>query len=229
MEKRNKRKCEFNLSGGYGAVRSSFIYNYLESTDGEGLTQLIRTIGIGDSNLIDVCSLYFNQDKLVNLADYASISKANVLRKDCEDILGIDEDINNKRKIEILAEKLVRNKNYVELLKNYYDNTCQVCGMKLQMGFDGAYSEVHHIQPYNKSDDGDDKLENMIVLCPNCHKQFDRSYLAINPETLVVCYYEYGKIVEKTDKLVISEDLQLGDEYLEYAWQEFLSKYDIRT
>lgn len=72
-----------------------------------------------------------------------------------------------------------RKQNIVSQLKKLYDNTCQVCKEKLDIGNDEYYSEVHHIQPLGKHN-GPDIPENMIVLCPNHHKMFDNGAITVD-------------------------------------------------
>ena len=45
----------------------------------------------------------------------------------------------------------------------YYPNKCSVCNYNE----DVSILEVHHIDENRKNN----KLENLIILCPNCHKK----------------------------------------------------------
>ena len=73
-------------------------------------------------------------------------------------------------------EGFVRNSK-VKNLKKLYDNQCQIlqCNFKLKYvnknNKKSSYSEVHHYNPLNN--EGDDDYDNMIVLCPNHHSEFD--------------------------------------------------------
>jgi len=83
----------------------------------------------------------------------------------------------NKRSRNIIITD--RKQNIVSQLKALYENTCQICKEKLDIGNDEYYSEVHHIQPLGKHN-GPDIPENMIVLCPNHHKMFDKGAITID-------------------------------------------------
>ena len=50
---------------------------------------------------------------------------------------------------------------------------CQLCGTKAPFqDRDGIpYLEVHHIRPFE--DGGSDNMDNLIVLCPNCHRKIN--------------------------------------------------------
>ncbi|MBU8919109.1 HNH endonuclease [Bacillus sp. FJAT-29953] len=72
-----------------------------------------------------------------------------------------------------------RDTNLVKKMKALYDNTCQVCGEKIQIGLKMFASEVHHIRPLGKHN-GSDTSDNAIVLCPNHHLMFDRGAITID-------------------------------------------------
>ncbi|WP_085637816.1 MULTISPECIES: PIN-like domain-containing protein [unclassified Pseudomonas] len=61
-----------------------------------------------------------------------------------------------------------RKKLFFELSKNGIDiSTCSVCGF--QSNPDRSILEIHHITP--RSEGGSDSADNIIVICPNCHKE----------------------------------------------------------
>lgn len=83
-----------------------------------------------------------------------------------------------------------------------------------------AYSEAHHIRPYNKTHKGDDTIGNMVVLCPNCHSQFDNLYYAIHPSTrLVHCLDEDDRF--HLAKMEFIGEHELSEKYLTYTWKLF--------
>ena len=51
-----------------------------------------------------------------------------------------------------------------------YGNKCELCGFKLVI-------DTHHILPKNKG--GSHTVDNLIVLCPNCHALISRRYLIL--------------------------------------------------
>ncbi|WP_198370335.1 HNH endonuclease [Roseomonas rosulenta] len=78
-----------------------------------------------------------------------------------------------------LAQK--RNQLLAMRLKAHYGHTCMACGSRLAVGLDPErfYSEAAHIKPLGKPHDGPDSPDNMIVLCPNHHLQFDRGIVSL--------------------------------------------------
>ncbi|HIE25429.1 MAG TPA: hypothetical protein EYP74_05440 [Anaerolineales bacterium] len=68
--------------------------------------------------------------------------------------------------------KINRKSSLAKEVKRRCDNRCQICnGDRIQIREDEFYAEAHHIHPRGLG--GDDKLENMICVCPNCHVKLD--------------------------------------------------------
>lgn len=149
-------------------------------------------------------------------------SEENDMKMD--DILLYDSmSENNQRSKDVELSRLVRNTYLAENLKLAYNNRCQLCGTRLMRSRFDAYSEAHHIRPYNKIHKGDDTIGNMIVLCSNCHSQFDSLYYAIHPNTrLVYCQDEEDRF-HLTKMEFIGEHI-LEEKYLTYTWKLFKKK-----
>lgn len=104
-------------------------------------------------------------------------------------------EINNKmikinpEKREIEINKLFRNDSkIVELCKKVYQNKCQFpeCKSEILTKNGINYVEVAHIRPVRKG--GQSIIGNLVVLCPNHHKEFDLGDL---------------KIMEQNEKILI--------------------------
>ena len=66
-----------------------------------------------------------------------------------------------------------RNKQMVDLLKSKHTK-CMICKIPNFEKISGAlYSEASHIIPWVTSHN--DSSENIIILCPTCHKKFDEA------------------------------------------------------
>ncbi|MED0680266.1 HNH endonuclease [Aneurinibacillus thermoaerophilus] len=76
--------------------------------------------------------------------------------------------------------RVVRDTRIVEELKQQYNYKCMICNTALT-GISNPIVEVHHLIPLGRPHNGPDVKENMIVLCPNHHAQFDAGVLAIGP------------------------------------------------
>ncbi|MFE9929480.1 YDG/SRA domain-containing protein [Streptomyces sp. NPDC005533] len=87
----------------------------------------------------------------------------------------------------ISQDRLVRDSAVVRAVKKMYDNTCQICRARLIVSLEGAaYSEAAHIQAVGKPHLGQDRIENVLCLCPNCHALFDRGALQLTDELDVI-------------------------------------------
>ncbi|MCB9063543.1 MAG: HNH endonuclease [Chitinophagales bacterium] len=81
-------------------------------------------------------------------------------------------------------DSIVRNSVLVREIKELRDNTCQICGSRLQIGPNSFYSEVHHIRPLGNPHNGPDITSNMLCVCPNCHKTLDYGFVEIDFESI---------------------------------------------
>ncbi|NDV28155.1 hypothetical protein FMR86_16015 [Desulfovibrio sp. JC010] len=70
-----------------------------------------------------------------------------------------------------------RNQQIVSALKHQYHDKCMFCGIQLKVSEGTYYSEAAHIKPLGEHANGPDNNSNMIILCPNHHKQFDHGVL----------------------------------------------------
>lgn len=73
----------------------------------------------------------------------------------------------------------IRNAQHVRELKALYQNGCAFCGKQTVIGVDPLkyYSEAAHIKPVGQPHNGPDRKDNMVILCPEHHLQFDRGVL----------------------------------------------------
>ncbi|MEV7542423.1 HNH endonuclease [Streptomyces sp. NPDC089915] len=72
-----------------------------------------------------------------------------------------------------------RNQEWVRRVKAWHKDICQVCSDPVELR-SGNYSEAAHIQGLGSPHDGPDTVRNMLCLCPNHHKQFDRLAIYID-------------------------------------------------
>jgi predicted restriction endonuclease len=102
-------------------------------------------------------------------------------------------------RVPMQTERLVRDTRIVRHLKALYSNTCQLCGIRLKLSPSRFYSEGHHLRPLGRPHEGPDALENVIIVCANCHAQLDLGATALKRETLT-----------------IHPEHQLADEFIHY-------------
>ncbi|MFI4974454.1 MAG: HNH endonuclease [Caulobacterales bacterium] len=75
----------------------------------------------------------------------------------------------------------VRNPGLGRELRAHYGNECCFCGKALIVGVepDQFYSEAAHVRALGRPHNGPDRRDNMLVLCPEHHIQFDAGILTI--------------------------------------------------
>jgi hypothetical protein len=88
-----------------------------------------------------------------------------------------------KRVRTIVARTVRRDTQLVKALKELCEFRCQFpgCGVKIPKRDGGFYIEVAHIQPV--SEGGQSAIGNLLVLCPNHHKEFDYGELEVIEQT----------------------------------------------
>ena len=103
------------------------------------------------------------EQKLKN--DFKYLDKYELLQriKGCE---------NEKSEMIIIKGISYKRHNYLMAqIKRYRDFKCQFCSTSILKENGEFYIEACHIK--SKAKGGKDSLENVLVLCPNCHKLFD--------------------------------------------------------
>jgi putative restriction endonuclease len=87
----------------------------------------------------------------------------------------VDELIKSKPKDdETITIKRIQYKrdNYtIALIKQVRGHKCQICSKEIITKDGSKYIEAAHIVP--KSEKGKETPDNILLLCPNCHKEFD--------------------------------------------------------
>ncbi len=101
----------------------------------------------------------------------------------------------------------------VRELKEKYNHRCQICGLQLYKGNGEYYSEGHHLRPLGREHFGVDDEDNIIILCPNHHTEFDYGVIAIDPKTKRIIHVDPKN--EFHDKNLVNKR-NLKNDYLIY-------------
>lgn len=141
---------------------------------------------ISDRNLKHGSRLHFNtRNGISDLPKYREFNNEQLnLIFDIDDRTSYQPIIIPKRKA-IMVDSITRNQTLVKRIKQLREHICQICSEKLNLGQNTYYSEVHHIKPLGKPHNGVDVIENMICVCPNCHKKLDYASIGINFENII--------------------------------------------
>lgn len=154
--------------------------------------------------------------------DFSSNNKNNniIIQNNKSDLINqyiVSDKINflgnqHPLKKSITLKRTNRCHSVVTTLKKLYNNTCQICGQKLEIGNNKFYSEVHHIQPLGYHN-GPDIIENAIVLCPNHHTLFDKGAITIDINKKTVIHFNKNNILNGK-KITLNHSIDI--KYINY-------------
>ena len=120
----------------------------------------------------------------------------------------------NPDRVETTRSRIIRNTDLTHDMKRMYNHTCQICGVSRQ-GLGGSpYAEAHHIRPLGRPHEGPEDPENILVLCPNHHADFDYGRLTVDPETHRVTH-TYEESADGTE-LDILDPHEISEDHLTY-------------
>ena len=81
------------------------------------------------------------------------------------------------------SNSIQRSTEVAKWVKRIYDDTCQVCGVRLATP-GSATSDAAHIKALGTPHDGPDIIENILCLCPNHHRTFDAGAWTLTDELI---------------------------------------------
>ena len=113
-----------------------------------------------------------------------------------------------------VGKRVQRDEKLVQEIKWLYNDTCQLCGDRRLQGDDIGYSYVHHIKPLAKQHGGPDVPENIIVLCPNHHDDFDNGMLTVDPDTLEITHAYEAILTGET--VTVRRGHKIASQFLAY-------------
>lgn len=122
-----------------------------------------------------------------------------------------------KRKSTI-TNRIIRDTKIVIELKKIYKNCCQICWKTIKTN-KWDYSEWHHIKPLWKDHNWPDIKENIIILCPNHHAEFDYWVIAIKPNTNEIISEVYD-----IENLKLDLKHHINKEFLDYHFENIYQK-----
>jgi 5-methylcytosine-specific restriction endonuclease McrA len=94
------------------------------------------------------------------------------------------------QKRKVVSEEVARPNEITDCLKTLHRSTCQICRSAGFLKRDGSlYAEAHHIIELHKLIPGSYCSDNIIIVCPTCHKKLhhaNTAYEYINERTVRV-------------------------------------------
>lgn len=105
------------------------------------------------------------QDEICNYYSELNLSKSELVEK----IKGMKKSYADQ--IDINGTRYSRDNAKIAIIKLLRDRKCQICNIGIVKKDGSLYVEAAHITA--KNENGDEEPDNILVLCPNHHKEFD--------------------------------------------------------
>jgi predicted restriction endonuclease len=130
-------------------------------------------------------------------------------------------DVERPKRVKTTVDRIVRDTGIVRDLKEFYNYQCQICSEVRQRTSSAPYAEGHHIHPLGHDPPGPDKRENILVLCPNHHADFDYGMIQLDPDDLEI-FHAYEEDVDG-EALRVHNNHKIEREHIEYHNQNISS------
>ena len=82
-----------------------------------------------------------------------------------------------------MISRIIRDTALGRSIKKKNKWRCNICGVKISLPNGEYYIEAHHLHPLGGDFNGPDTEQNIIILCPTHHAEFDYGSIAISLET----------------------------------------------
>ncbi|MCD8031120.1 MAG: HNH endonuclease [Bacteroides sp.] len=119
------------------------------------------------------------------------------------------------------VERYARNKQFEEVVKEKYDYTCCISGLRIYLGNKTSLVDACHIIPFRHADSSD-TIGNGLALSPTLHRAFDKGLITIDEEYKVVIseWFEENKNGLNGLKQLAGKKIKLPEDSQHYPSQE---------
>lgn len=131
-------------------------------------------------------------------------------------------DYNPPARIKTTISRIIRDTNLSRSTKSENNWKCQICGKSILLPNGYYYSEGHHLKPLGGEHQGPDIKENIIIVCPSHHTEFDYGSIAINPESNLIEHIDHNNEFHK--KELAYKRANIDNEYILYHYKERFDK-----
>ena len=84
------------------------------------------------------------------------------------------------------VSRRIRDSTSARRVKRLYDDSCQICGIRIRGSQGRSYSEGAHVRPLGRPHLGPDTETNLLCLCPNHHTLLDIGGIVITDDLRIV-------------------------------------------
>lgn len=130
-------------------------------------------------------------------------------------------DWSSPQREDTVVSRIIRDTKLVRKIKKDSDYSCQICGLQIRLPNGNHYAEGHHLQPLGGVHKGPDIQNNIIILCPNHHTEFDYGSIAIHPTSGQVVHADKENSFHGKSLTYTREDL--GIDFIKYHYAHIFS------
>ncbi len=138
-----------------------------------------------------------------------------------QDVVG-DNEAAIPGRVTVTTERKIRDSALVKAMKEEFNNKCQICGKSIALSNGKLYSEGHHLKPLGSHHEGPDTRENIIILCPNHHVEFDYGSIAIDPNTNLIIHIDHNNKFHGKNLSYTRKDI--NKEFIKYHHKNIFNK-----
>ncbi|RLI51490.1 MAG: hypothetical protein DRP09_19215 [Candidatus Thorarchaeota archaeon] len=132
----------------------------------------------------ETASIWLNQTAVADDVTLDDVVPSGTLLERINQLNVAMADVSPERVCSVVVRTVRRDTQLVRALKELCEFRCQFpgCGVRIPKRDGGFYIEVAHIQAASQG--GQSTIGNLLVLCPNHHKEFDYGDLQIAEQTV---------------------------------------------
>lgn len=126
-------------------------------------------------------------------------------------------DYRQPPRVSTMISRIIRDTALSRSIKRENKWRCQICGSYITLPDQLRYAEGHHLHPLGSKYEGPDVRENILIVCPTHHAEFDYGSIAINPDSGLIEHIDSNNPFHRKKPAYNRNDL--GHEFLLYHYK----------